>query len=87
MVAAWPDATMTTNGAASDEVAARRIEDTQKLVTDLRRFRNDQGVKPSQRVPARMSLIEADLDGQEDIIRSLARAEEPRCAVPGHCLH
>lgn len=77
VVAAWPDATMTTNGAASDEVAARRIEDTQKLVTDLRRFRNDQGVKPSQRVPARMSLIEADLDGQEDIIRSLARAEEP----------
>ena len=77
VVSAWPDASMTTDGAAADEVAARRIEDAQKLVTELRRFRNDQGVKPSQRVPARMNIAEADLAEQEAMIRSLARAEEP----------
>ncbi|WP_445292882.1 valine--tRNA ligase [Corynebacterium sp. H113] len=77
VIASWPTAEMTTNGAAVDETAARRIEDVQKLVTELRRFRNDQGVKPSQRVPARMELAVADLQDQEAIIRSLARAEEP----------
>ncbi len=77
VISAWPDASMTTDGAAIDEVAARRIEDAQKLVTELRRFRNDQGVKPSQRVPARMDIAAADLSGQEEIIRSLARAEAP----------
>lgn len=77
VISAWPDATMTTDGAAVDEVAARRIADAQKLVTELRRFRNDQGVKPSQRVPARMNLDDADLAAQEEMIRSLARAEAP----------
>ena len=77
VISAWPDATMTTDGAAVDEVAARRIADAQKLVTELRRFRNDQGVKPSQRVPARMNLADADLAAQEEMIRSLARAEAP----------
>ncbi|WP_288820107.1 class I tRNA ligase family protein, partial [uncultured Corynebacterium sp.] len=77
VISAWPDAAMTTDGAAVDEVAARRIADAQKLVTELRRFRNDQGVKPSQRVPARMNLADADLTAQEEMIRSLARAEAP----------
>ena len=77
VISAWPDATMTTDGAAVDEVAARRIADAQMLVTELRRFRNDQGVKPSQRVPARMNLADADLTAQEEMIRSLARAEAP----------
>ena len=90
-IADWPTAGSTTGGAERDEVAARRIEDAQKLVTEVRRFRSDQGVKPSQRVPARFAgaadagadaasvdgLAAADLSGQEAIIRSLSRLEEP----------
>ena len=49
----------------------------EKLVTELRRFRSDQGVKPSQKVPARLRFADADLDQQESIVRALARVEEP----------
>ncbi|MGH3935855.1 MAG: valine--tRNA ligase, partial [Pseudonocardiaceae bacterium] len=50
VVAAWP----TSEGRASDSAAARRVEDVQKLVTVIRRFRSDQGLKPAQRVAARL---------------------------------
>src|SRR5262249_3937379 len=45
----------------------------QNVVTEARRFRSDQGVKPSQRVPARMSGAEVD----EASVRALLRLEEP----------
>lgn len=76
-VAAWPDAEMTNGGAETDEVAARRIEDTEKLITEIRRFRADQGVKPSQKVPARVDFAAADLAGQEALVRSLAKVDAP----------
>ncbi|HZK31715.1 MAG TPA: class I tRNA ligase family protein, partial [Corynebacterium sp.] len=75
--APWPTAADTNGGAATDEVAARRIEDAEKLVTELRRFRSDQGVKPSQRVPARIDFAAADLTEQEMLVRSLARVTVP----------
>lgn len=77
VVAAWPSAGV--NGAAGerDEVAARRMDDVMKLVTEVRRFRSDQGVKPSQKVPARVDFAAADLAAQEPAVRSLARLEEP----------
>ena len=77
VVAPWPTAEDTNGGAATDEVAARRLADTEKLVTELRRFRSDQGLKPSQKVPARIDFLAADLQGQEDAVRSLVRAEVP----------
>ncbi len=77
VVSAWPDASMTTNGADVDPVAQRRVEDLIKLVTEIRRFRSDQGVKPSQRVPARVDCSAADLQAQEPAIRNLARIDEP----------
>ena len=65
--------------AERDETAFQRIDDLQKLVTEVRRFRSDQGVKPSQRVPARLIGVadKADLANQIAAIRSLARLEEP----------
>lgn len=63
--------------AVFDEVAARRMEDLEKLVTELRRFRSDQGVKPSQKVPAKLDFAACDLEAQEETIRSLARIERP----------
>ncbi|MGV0395579.1 valine--tRNA ligase [Corynebacterium uberis] len=77
VVAPWPTAEDTTGGVAADEVAARRIADAEKLITELRRFRSDQGVKPSQKVPARIDFAAADLAGQEQMVRAMARATAP----------
>ena len=74
VVAAWPELT----GVMSDPVAAQRIEDLQKLVTEVRRFRSDQGLNDRQKVPARLSGVDAaDLDGQVAAARSLAWLDEP----------
>lgn len=75
--AAWPTDDDTNGGAATDDVARRRIADQEKLITEIRRFRSDQGVKPSQKVPARIDFAAVDLSGQEDAVRSLARVDAP----------
>lgn len=77
VLAAWPTATETTDGAPVDEVAARRISDAEKLITEIRRFRSDQGVKPSQKVPAAIDFAAADLAPLETAVRSLAKVEAP----------
>ena len=70
VVAAWPQH----SGAAADPDAARRVADAQRLVTEVRRFRADQGLRPGQRVAARVGqLAEADLTGLLDHVTSLAR--------------
>ncbi|MCQ4118788.1 valine--tRNA ligase [Rhodococcus tibetensis] len=74
VVAQWPQSA----GVAADPVAAQRVEDMQRLVTEVRRFRSDQGLKPSQRVPARVSgIAEADLSTQIAAVTSLARLTAP----------
>ncbi|MFE2120715.1 valine--tRNA ligase [Rhodococcus aetherivorans] len=74
VVASWPG----TSGVAADADSARRVEDLQKLVTEVRRFRSDQGLKPSQKVAARLTEIDAaDLAAQVPAVRSLARLTEP----------
>jgi valyl-tRNA synthetase len=56
-----------------DPVAAQRVADMQKLITEVRRFRSDQGLNDRQRVPARLSdIADADLDAQIPAVRSLA---------------
>ncbi|MFH0412175.1 valine--tRNA ligase [Corynebacterium sp. L4756] len=77
MIAPWPTAADTNGGASTDEVALRRIQDSEKLITELRRFRADQGVKPSQKVPGRLDFAACDLQGQEDLVRNLANITAP----------
>lgn len=61
-----------------DEAAAERIAAVQKLVTEIRRFRSDQGLKPGQRVAARLDGIEEQgLAGHVKAVRALARITEP----------
>jgi valyl-tRNA synthetase len=72
LTAAWP----ARSGAEPDTGAARRVEGVQRLVTEIRRFRSDQGVKPSQRVPTRLSGMDG-LPGHEAGVRALTRLAEP----------
>ncbi|GGM53635.1 valine--tRNA ligase [Longimycelium tulufanense] len=80
VIAEWP----ARRGAERDGTAARRIAGVQKLVTEIRRFRSDQGLKPGQRVAARLSgLGEADLAGHEGAVRTLVRLDAPADGFTG----
>ncbi|WP_229076474.1 valine--tRNA ligase [Actinoplanes sp. DH11] len=74
MRAAWPAvAEELIDDAAEEELAA-----LQKVVTEVRRFRSDQGLKPSQRVSAALTgLGNVGIDTHEPLIRSLARLDRP----------
>ncbi|WP_238019806.1 valine--tRNA ligase [Dactylosporangium sp. AC04546] len=70
--AAWPAA----DAARIDDAAEAELANLQRVVTEVRRFRADQGVKPSQRVVARLGgLAGAGLTAHEGLIRSLARLD------------
>jgi valyl-tRNA synthetase len=69
VIADWPQP----SGVEVDSVAARRIADMQKLVTEVRRFRSDQGLADRQKVPARLGGVdEAGLAGQVAAVTALA---------------
>ncbi|MBV9638959.1 MAG: valine--tRNA ligase [Mycobacteriaceae bacterium] len=74
VVADWP----APSGIVSDPLAVQRITDMQKLVTEVRRFRSDQGLADRQKVPARLSDVDAaDLDAQVSAVTSLAWLRPP----------
>jgi valyl-tRNA synthetase len=74
VIADWPEP----SGIAMDHVATQRIDDMQKLVTEVRRFRSDQGLNDRQRVPARLvGITETDLETQVGAVTSLAWLTEP----------
>jgi valyl-tRNA synthetase len=69
VIADWPKP----SGFTLDAVAGQRVTDMQKLITEVRRFRSDQGLGDRQKVPARLSGIDdADLAAQVPAVRSLA---------------
>ncbi|NNH74296.1 valine--tRNA ligase [Nocardia uniformis] len=73
VVAEWPKV----SGVPADAVSDRRIADTQRLITEIRRFRSDQDLNDSQKVAAKLiGLDAADLTGQLGEITSLARLTE-----------
>ncbi len=69
MVAPWPAA----DASRGDAAAEAEVAGIQAVVTELRRFRSDQGIKPSSRVPARL----AGLSSGETEIRALGRLDVP----------
>jgi valyl-tRNA synthetase len=61
-----------------DDAAERQLAALQLVVTEVRRFRSDQGLKPGQRVAARLSdLGKVELTPYEPLIRSLVRLDAP----------
>ncbi|MFI7545003.1 valine--tRNA ligase [Actinoplanes sp. NPDC049599] len=74
VVAAWPAA----DPARVDDVAEEELAALQKVVTEVRRFRSDQGLRPGQRVNAALTgLGNVGIDVHEPLIRSLARLDAP----------
>ena len=74
VIAAWPEP----SGVGPDPVAARRIADVQKLVTEVRRFRSDQGLADRQKVSARLGGIDvAGLSGHLAPVVALAWLSDP----------
>jgi valyl-tRNA synthetase len=72
VVAPWPAFSYT------DPAAEAEISSMMALVTEVRRFRSDQGLRPGQRVAARLVGIEATpLAGHQEQIRSLLRLTAP----------
>ena len=69
VVASWPAA----DPSRADPAAEAAVADIQAIVTEVRRFRSDQGVKPSQRVPARIT----GAGEAQQAVRFLLRLDEP----------
>src|SRR5487761_454131 len=79
MVAAWPHFEFT------DAVAEAEIGSLMRLVTEIRQFRSGQGLRPGQRVPARLAGLEATpLAAHEESIRALLRLTVPEHTGPEH---
>jgi valyl-tRNA synthetase len=79
MIAPWPAA----DRLHHDPVAETEITSLQRLVTEVRRFRADQGLRPGQRVAARFTglgettVVGGALARHEPLIRSLVRLDDP----------
>ncbi|MER7418767.1 valine--tRNA ligase [Micromonospora peucetia] len=72
MTAAWPAADRT----GVDDAAEAEVGTVQRVVTEIRRFRSDQGLRPTQRVAARLDgLAAAGIVAHEPLIRSLVRLD------------
>ncbi len=82
VVARWPgqvaDGAEALPMVGTDPAAEAEIELLMRVVTEVRRFRSDQGLRPSQPVPATISgLAGSPLAAHEGRIRSLLRLAEP----------
>jgi valyl-tRNA synthetase len=83
VVADWP-----ADSGFRDAAAEAEIAQVQRLVTEVRRFRSDQGLQPGQKVPARLALDGTGLGPHEDAIRQLLKLQpagegfHPTAALP-----
>ncbi|MER5882231.1 valine--tRNA ligase [Streptomyces sp. NPDC001941] len=70
VIAEWPE-----DSGFRDDTAEAEIENLQQVVTEVRRFRADQGLQPGQKVPARLTLTGTPLAAHEAAIRQLLRLQ------------
>ncbi|MFF7162959.1 valine--tRNA ligase [Streptomyces sp. NPDC008086] len=70
VIAEWP-----ADSGFRDRGAEQEIESLQSVITEVRRFRADQGLQPGQRVPARLTLDGTALAPHEPAIRQLLRLQ------------
>ncbi|MFD4029310.1 valine--tRNA ligase [Streptomyces sp. NPDC058637] len=70
VVADWPR-----DSGFRDDAAEKEIELVQQVVTEVRRFRSDQGLQPGQKVPAELDVTGTALAPHEAAIRQLLRLQ------------
>ncbi|MFB6619795.1 valine--tRNA ligase [Streptomyces sp. NPDC085524] len=70
VIADWPK-----DSGFRDEAAEAEIEQVQAVVTEVRRFRKEQGLQDGQKVPARLDLTGTALAPHEGAIRQLLRLQ------------
>ncbi|WTN13118.1 valine--tRNA ligase [Streptomyces canus] len=70
VIADWP-----ADSGFRDAAAETEIESLQQVITEVRRFRSDQGLQPGQKVPARLDLADTQLAAHEAAIRQLLRLQ------------
>ena len=72
MIASWPKSDLSTQDQASVKLVAKM----QEIVTEIRRFRNDQGIKSTAKVNAKFTgLKEAGLESYESALRHIVKCE------------
>ncbi|CAM5445827.1 valine--tRNA ligase [Streptomyces tanashiensis] len=70
VIADWPK-----DSGFRDDAAEKEIELVQQVVTEVRRFRKEQGLQDAQKVPARLTLDGTPLVAHEAAIRQILRLE------------
>jgi valyl-tRNA synthetase len=72
VISTWPKANPAHHDVASEKIVAQ----LQEIITEVRRFRNDQGIKTSQRVPGRF-ILSGDISTFENSLRYVLRIDPP----------
>jgi len=72
VIADWPKPL----SATSEQEALAVVEDMKRLITEIRRFRSDQGIKTSARIQAEIEGMSGALAQYEDSIRFLVRLDK-----------
>ena len=72
MIASWPKSDLS----AQDQESVKLVAKMQEIVTEIRRFRNDQGIKSTAKVNAKFTgLKEAGLENYESALRHIVKCE------------
>ena len=73
VIAKWPQ----TTGSGEDQEALSVVNDMQRLITEIRRFRSDQGIKTSARISSKIEGLKGAVAQYESAIRFLVRLDKP----------
>ena len=72
MIASWPKSDLSTQ----DQESVKLVTKMQEIVTEIRRFRNDQGIKSTAKINAKFNgLKEAGLESYESALRHIVKCE------------
>ena len=72
MIASWPKSDLS----AQDQESVKLVAKMQEIVTEIRRFRNDQGIKSTAKVNAKFTGLEvAGLESYESALRHIVKCE------------
>ena len=72
MISDWPKSNLSTQ----DHEAVKSVEQMQEIITEIRRFRNDQGIKSTAKVAAKFTgLNKVGLENYEAAIRYVVKCE------------